>query len=133
MIINAKNQSDSQIIPMPNISLNRKTKYKIAVRRIFFVLDDHNQDLPAHDLIIVSSNLVDRSAENPDQAIVHIDFARKSKYVSYCPHSITYQQLRLYEIEGASFALSLLDGRPLSFKRFFIQIEILRDDSYGWF
>ena len=133
MIINAKSLASKNQIEMPNISLDRRAKYKIAVRRFFCVLDDHRDDLPTHDLVILSSNLVDRSAENPDQAIVHLDFTRKSKYISYCPTHLTFQSLRLYELEGTSFALSLLDGTPLSFKRFFIQLEILRDETYGWF
>ena len=135
MIINVKSDSMGSGTPMhmPNISLNRKIKYKIGVRRIFCLLDDHRQDLPAHDLVIIRSNLVERSAENPDQAIVHVDFSRKSKYLSYCPDLVTYQPLRLYELAGSSFELTLLDGNHLSSKRFFIQIEILRDDTYGWF
>ena len=135
MIINLQSKNDENGIQlnMPNLSLNRKIKYKIGVRRLFCLFEDSRQDLPAHDLVVVRSNLVERSAENPDQAIIHVDFSRKSKYVTFCPSLITYQPLRLYELSGSSFELSLLDGTVLNSKRFFIQIEILRDDSYGWF
>ena len=132
MIINLKSQN-GKLLTMPNINLNRKVKYKVGARRIFCSLDDHPEDSAAHDLVIISSNLVERSAENPDQAIVHLDYARKSKYISFCPPLITYQPLRLYDLAGSSFTLSLLDGTPLNSKRFFLQLEILRDETYGWF
>ena len=131
--VNSQNEENGISLHLPNISLNRNLKYKIGVRRIFCLLDDHLDESPAHDLVKLSSNLVERSAENPDQAIVHIDYSRKSKYLSFCPSLVTYQPLRLYDLAGATFQLSLLDGRQLNFKRLFIQIEILRDDTYGWF
>lgn len=131
--LNSNHAENKNQLLMPNVSLNRRVKYKIGVRRVFCILEDHRQDLPAHDLVIIRSNLVDRSAENLDQAIVHVDFARKSKYITFCSPMVTYQPLRLYDLGGSSFELSLLDGTKLDYKEIFIQLEILREDSYGWF
>ena len=136
MILNIASESTENgiIINMPNINLNRKLKYKIAVNRLFIVFDTVPEELMSHDLILLRSNVVDRSAENPQQSIVYFECGRKNKYISHCPHSPNFYPLRLYELAGASFDLFRLDGTELKtpVKQFFLQLEIKRNETYGW-
>ena len=140
MILNiyGKSENGSEVFSMPNIILDRRLHYKVSVIRVYFSVDGRDtlkDPLSTHDLLLVSSNLVDRSAENPHQAIVYFDYNRKNKQVqSFCAQHIIFQPLQLYELANASFQIRRVNGEPVSanFNSIFFQLEIKRSDTYGW-
>ena len=141
MILNAygKTEQNQLILDMPNITLNRRARYQIGVHRIYFEIENNGrvQLLRGNsELLLISSNLVDRSAINPQQAIVYFDFNKRDKFIqSFCSRSVIFQPLQMYELANASFAVCLLSGQPVDFifKHLFLQLEIKKSENYGWF
>ena len=141
MILNIYGETDqNQLnIQMPNITLDRRSRYQIGVHRVFFEIENIGriQLLRGNnDLLLISSNLVDRSAINPQQSIVYFDFNKRDKLIqSFCSQSVIFQPLQMYELANASFNICLLSGQPVDwiFKQLFLQLEIKRSESYGWF
>ena len=141
MILNVygKTEQNQLIVDMPNITLDRRSRYQIGVHRVFFEIENTGriQLLRGNnDLLLISSNLVDRSAINPQQSIVYFDFNKRDKLIqSFCSQSVIFQPLQMYELANASFNICLLSGQPVDwiFKQLFLQLEIKRSESYGWF
>ena len=140
MILNIYGETDqNQLnIQMPNITLDRRFRYQIGVHRIYFELHDAKnlQQLSgSHDLLILNSNLVDRSATNPHQALVYFDILKHDRKVqSFCSQSVIFQPLLMYELANASFNICLVSGHHVrfTFKQFFLQLEIRKSENYGW-
>ena len=127
------------LFKMPNIVLDPRLHYVVGVYRVYFILDSQHsifENLGNHDGLMISSNLVDRSATNPHQSIVYFDYTRRDKMIqSFEAASIIYQPLQLRELSSASFAICRVNGEVLTanFKTIFLQLEIKRKDNYGWF
>ena len=125
-------------ILMPNITLDHRFRYQIGVHRVYFELNDAKnlQQLSGnHDILIINSNLVDRSATNPHQALVYFDVSKNDRKVqSFCSRSVIFQPLLMYELANASFNICLVSGQQaeFNFKHFFLQLEIRKSESYGW-
>ena len=140
MILNIYGETDQNqlTIQMPNITLDRRFRYQIGVHRIYFELRDvkNLQQLSgSHDLLILNSNLVDRSATNPQQALVYFDILKHDRKVqSFCSQSVIFQPLLMYELANASFNICLVSGQHVrfNFKQFFLQLEIRKSENYGW-
>ena len=125
-------------ILMPNITLDHRFRYQIGVHRVYFELNDAKnlQQLSGnHDILIINSNLVDRSATNPHQALVYFDVSKNDRKVqSFCSRSVIFQPLLMYELANASFSICLVSGQQaeFNFKQFFLQLEIRKSENYGW-
>ena len=141
MILNVygRTEQNQLIVDMPNIALDRRYRYQIGVHRVYFEIENSGiiQLLRGNnDLLMISSNLVDRSAINPQQSIVYFDFSKRDKLMqSFCSLRVIFQPLQMYELANASFSVCLLNGQPVDviFKQLFLQLEIKRSENYGWF
>ena len=137
MILNIYGQTDGDknVWSLPNIILDRRLHYQVAVMRVYFVTERIINSSAQHDLLMIRSNLVERSAENPQQAIVYLDFNKKDKHVQsfFAPH-IIFHPLLLQELAHASFQICSLNGEPVqtNLKSIFIQLEIKRSETHGW-
>ena len=140
MILNVygKTENGGTVFRMPNILLDPRLHYLVGVSRIYFDLETKEtafETFGNHDLLMVNSNLVDRSAANPHQAIVYFDFLRRNKLTqSYHASSIIFQPLQLRELSNASFSICNATGEAIkaNYKTIFLQLEIKRSDKYGW-
>lgn len=144
MILNLRGveRDGSIVMEMPNIILDRKLKFQIGVHRVHITIDTAGKENNAqentvqhnNELLLISSNLVDRSAANPTQSIVYFNFKSKTNNIQsyYSPH-IIFHNLHLHELSNASFQLCRFTGESLTLpvKEIFIQLELLRDISYG--
>ena len=120
----------------PNIILDRRLKYTVCVHRVFLKFKTIVDSLDSHDLICIRSNLIDRSASNPMQSIVFFDYVKKNKQTqSFCSPSVILHSMILLELGNATFSICNLRGVPLhsDFEEIFLQIEIQKCNSYGWF
>jgi len=120
----------------PNILLDQRFTYKIGVHRLYFELNETSQPemKPDNTMLLLCTNLVDRSSMNPEQSIVYFNYkAKQNNAQSYNANHVIYYNLRLLELANATFDLRTLSGADvnLSISKIFIQLEILRADSYG--
>ena len=140
MILNLYGETESgkTVFRMPNILLDPRLHYQVGVSRIYFNLDTKQsayEHFGNHDLLMINSNLVDRSAANPHQALVYFDFSKRDKLTqSFYTPSIIFQPLQLRELSNASFIIRTVSGEAIkaNYKTLFIQLEIKRSDTYGW-
>ena len=139
MILNLNGQQHGNLLKlnMPNIVLETKFKYKIGLHRIYFELKK-GQELKNMNnaLLFLSTNLVDRSAINPQQAIVFFNYKDKTNNIqSHNVSNVLYYDLNLFELANASFEICHLKGNSviLPITNIFVQLEVVRQDSYGRF
>jgi hypothetical protein len=120
---------------LPNIILEKKLMYKIGVHKVYIKAERSSVTLENNELLFLNSNLVDRSANNPQQSIVQFNFTKKGNIQQYNGPDIIFQSLYLYELDNASFTLRDFHGNisAIQIKDIFLQIEIIRDDRYGRF
>jgi len=138
MIINitGKLQADQLWFNVPNIFFDRKNKYKIGIRRVHFIIDESRNTIENNQLLMLCSNLVDRSAANPHQAVVYFNYQIKHGSIqSFKPSIVTYEDLQLYEMNNSTFCINTFSGQEqaLKIREIFLQLEILRSDVYGRF
>ena len=120
---------------LPNFILDKKLIYKIGVHKVYMKTDRSIVLIDNNELLFINSNLVDRSANNPQQSIVQFNYTKKGNVQQYNAETIIFQSLYLYEINNTSFQLRDFHGKAtgIDIKDIFLQIEIIRDDRYGRF
>ena len=120
---------------LPNIILEKKLMYKIGVHKVYIKAERSSVTLENNELLFLNSNLVDRSANNPQQSIVQFNFTKKGNIQQYNGPDIIFQSLYLYELNNSSFTLRDFHGdiTAIQVTDIFLQIEIIRDDRYGRF
>ena len=138
MILNilGKRDEGGYTFNLPNITLDGRLKYTICIHRVFLRFKTIADTFDTHDLLSIRSNLIDRSASNPTQSIVYIDYVKKNKQTqSYCSTGVILHPLQLLELGNATFTVCTLQGTAVksTFEEIFLQIEIQKNNSYGWF
>ena len=121
-------KSDSWAVP--RIDLDPKFNYKIGVRRLNFKILSSN--LEQNQLICLKSTVVDLSSGNPLQSLEFVTYDSSVQIQSFCPSVVCYHPVQLRNLTDASF--DLIDPwseHEILFSNFFLQLEILRHDSYG--
>ena len=137
MILNLRGiqQANSLVFTMPNITFDNRLKYKIGVHRAHIIHNGENK-IEDNELLQLTSNLVDRSAVNPDQTLLFFNNHRSSNNIqSHKSNIVLYYDLNLYELENASFAIKRFTGDTLriNISLIFLQLEIVRKQAYGRF
>ena len=124
------------MMEIPNIILDRKLKFKVAVHRIHFLVSPESKhNCVNNELLLLRSNLIDRSSANPHQAIVYFNYNKSTNNrQSNKADPIIFHSIHLYEIQNASFEVCRFTGESTNFKfkEIFIQLEINRSETYGW-
>jgi len=135
--INGHQKGNRVELSMPNIVLDSKLKYKVGLHRIYIELQDTSGLRNMNNvLLFLSTNLVDRSAINPQQSIVYFNYKDKTnKIQSHNTSNVIYYNLNLLELASASFDIHHFTDSSVKFpiSKIFIQLEILRQDAYGRF
>ena len=138
MILNLTGtQMDNGMITMvmPDIVLDHKQMFRIGVHKIHFTVGSRKgQNVQKNDLLLLATNLVERSSVNPLQSIVYFNYENKSNHIeSQKIESVMFHSLNLYELLNASFFVKHFTGSEvnLNIRDIFLQIEIQRDTSYG--
>ena len=140
MILNLYGQTkqNNLYFELPNIILDRRVHYQVGVHRVYLDIMSSSEIVESfrtHDLLMVTSNLVDRSASNPQQALVYFDVSKRDKFLqSYCSRGVIFHPLQMHELANASFNICYVNGEPAQaiYRQIFLQIEITRSQSYGW-
>ena len=91
-----------------------------------------SNNLTDKQLICLKSSAVDLSSRNSLQALEFCTYDSSSEIQSFCPAIVTFHPLQLRDLQNASF--DLIDPwseHEILFSHFFLQLEILRYDSYG--
>ena len=115
---------------IPTVDFDSRFNYKIGVRRLNFRMS--NNRLIDNQLICLKSSVVDLSSRNFLQALEFFTYDSSVQIQSFCPPIVSYHPLQLRNLEDASF--DLIDPwseHEILFSHFFLQLEILRYDSYG--
>ena len=115
---------------IPKIDIDSRFNYKIGVRRINFKI--HRTNMEHNHLICLRSSAVDLTNRNPLQALEFFTYDSGSEIQSFCSSIVNFHSLTLRDLEDASF--DLIDPwseHEILFSNFFVQLEILRQDSYG--
>ena len=120
---------------LPNTILDKKQMFKIGVHKVYLKTERSIVLIDNNELLFLNSNLVDRSANNPQQSIVQFNYTKKGNVQQYNAETIIFQSLYLYELNNASFQLRDFHAKAtgIDIKNIFLQIEIIRDDRYGRF
>ena len=117
---------------IPNLCLDRRFNYKIALRHLNLKLLDKSQNLSRNELLCLASNLVDLSSCNPSQSVFIFKYDGRYPIIDIKPSIVTYNPVQLYEIENSSFVVKkYFEETELKFSQIFIHLEIQRLDSYG--
>ena len=121
---------------MPDIVLDNKQSFRIGLHRIHMIVGSRKRSsLQKNDLLLLSSNLVERSSLNPLQSIVYFNYENKNNHIeTKHVNSVIYHNLNLYELINASFSIKHFTGADvdLDLRDIFIQLEIQRENTYGW-
>ena len=115
---------------IPKVDIDSRFNYKIGVRRINFKIT--HTDMSHNHLICLRSTAVDLTNRNPLQALEFLPYDSGSVIQSFCPKIVSFHSLTLRDLEDASF--DLIDPwseHEILFSNFFVQLEILRQDTYG--
>ena len=115
---------------IPTLELDSRFNYKIGVRHLNFKIARNN--LNHNHLLCLKSPLVDLSSRNSFQALEFFPYDSLSEIQSHCPPIVSYHPLQLRNLQDATF--DLIDpwsGHEILFSNFFLQLEILRYDSYA--
>ena len=116
---------------IPRLSLDRRFNYRVGVRHLNFSFMDKSQDFGLNELLSLSSNIVDLSIRNPLQSLLTFGYD-VSPVKNLKPSIVSYYPVQLYELEDASFSIrSYFDEKEIKLKQIFINLEILRIDTYG--
>ena len=120
---------------MPDIILDRRQTFRIGIHRIHFITGSRKgQNISKNELLLLSSNLVERSSVNPLQSIVYFNYDNKSNHIETQKiERVIFQPLSLFELVNASFSIKHFTGADidLNIRDIFLQLEIQRDTSYG--
>ena len=116
---------------IPRLSLDRRFNYRVGVRHLNFSFMDISQDFGLNELLSLSSNIVDLSIRNPLQSLLTFGYD-VSPVKNLKPSIVSYYPVQLYELEDATFSVrSYFDEKEIKLKHIFINLEILRIDTYG--
>ena len=116
---------------IPRLSLDRRFNYRVGVRHLNFSFMDISQDFGLNELLSLSSNIVDLSIRNPLQSLLTFGYD-VSPVKNLKPSIVSYYPVQLYELEDATFSVrSYFDEKEIKLKHIFINLEILRVDTYG--
>ena len=116
---------------IPRLSLDRRFNYRVGVRHLNFSFMDKSQDFGLNELLSLSSNIVDLSIRNPLQSLLTFGYD-VSPVKNLKPSIVSYYPVQLYELEDATFSVrSYFDEKEIKLKHIFINLEILRVDTYG--
>ena len=117
---------------IPNLCLDRRFNYKVALRHLNLKLLDKSQDLSRNELLCLASNLVDLSSYNPSQSVFIFKYDGRYPIIDIKPSIVNYNPVQLYEIENCSFVVrKYFEETEIKFSQIFIHLEIQRLDSYG--
>lgn len=124
-------------LEVPRVLMDRKYGYKIAVRHLNIELVENviNATLKDNELICLISNVIDMSAINTMQAILHFSFNAKRKSIQNIKDNcLVFYSLHLYDLENMKFKVKrVFNDKPITVKNIFIQLEIIKLDAYGRF
>ena len=133
MIVILYGEHDSSGLNMiiPSIHFDRRFSYKIGVSHLYFEISDIENPL-TKDLLCLWSNTIDRSNINDKQVLLTINNNNESRTINVKPERIVFHPLHLYELYSSSFVIkSFFEEKPIPVGKIFIELEILRIDSYG--
>ena len=117
---------------IPKLSLDRRFNYKVGLRHLNFEFLENTQNLNRNELFCLTSNLVDLSSRNPLQSLFNFAVDGVDPIFNIKPPIVTFHPVELYEIENSSFAIrNYFKDREIGLKQIFLQVEIIRLDSYG--
>ena len=116
---------------IPRLSLDRRFNYRVGVRHLNFSFMDKSQVFGQNELFCLASNIVDLSIRNPLQSLLTFGYD-VAPVKNLNPSIVSYYPVQLYELEDASFSVrSYFDEKEIQLKHIFINLEILRIDTYG--
>ena len=122
-------------LELPNVILDKKIRYKVGIIRIYFKLNERDNEVKDKNLLSLNTNLIDRFSCNPQQALAFFNYKKGALVQYHNANSIQFQPVYLYEFANTSFQLRDFQGKDpgLEIQDIFIQLEIIRDDNYGRF
>ena len=120
---------------MPDIVLDHRQTFQIGLHRIHMIVGSRKGlTLQKNDLLLLSTNLVERSSLNPLRSIVYFNYENKNNHIE-TKHvdSVMFHNLNLYELINASFSIKHFTGTDvnLDLRDIFLQLEIQRENTYG--
>ena len=117
----------------PNIILDRRYGYKIAVRHLNLEFRS-NVNLRDNELFCLCSNLVDCSQNNTAQSLFNFAIVKNRKSIqNYKEDGVMFHPLQLFDLGDAKFQIKRVfaENRPVEIINIFLQLEVCRIDAYG--
>ena len=134
MLINITGDRDERgrfIYNIPKLKFDTKFNFKVGITIVNFELMPTHSKIRENEILCLNTNLIDRSGYNTKQTILHVP--KTINEIQHHKSSIVLRHnLYLRDIELASFTLTTLKSdRPIELRRIFLQLEVVRVDTYG--
>ena len=114
----------------PYVIFERNTDYEVAVRN-FHVELKSNQISKDIDLWCLSTNLVDRSPANPEQAISYFTMTKGKLNQTSHPVAVVFHPLETNNIENPQFFIKRINkNKIIQIEHAFVQLEIRKCSEY---
>lgn len=106
--------------------LERNCEYQIAVRHFHIELSS-NQITKDNDLWVLSTNLIDRSPANTNQAVSYFTMNKGKLNHDVKPSSVISYPLETHHLENPQFLIKRINKeKVVSIEHAFIQLEIVK-------
>ena len=134
MLINIRGDRDERgrfIYVIPKLQLDTKFNYKIGVTLINFETMPSLSKFRESELLCINTNLLDRTGYNTKQTLLHVPIVNK-EIQHHTRSFVLYHNLYLRDLESASFTITPLESeRSIELRKIFLQLDIIRVDTYG--
>ena len=134
MLINITGDRDGRgrfVYVIPKLKLDMKFNYKIGITMINFEPMPSLFKFRENEVLCVNTNLLDRTGYNTKQTLLHVPVSNKEIQHHTSPF-VLYHTLYLRDLESASFVITPLHSeRTIELRQIFLQLDIVRLDTYG--
>ena len=134
MLINITGDRDGRgrfVYVIPKLKLDMKFNYKIGITMINFEPMPSLFKFRENEVLCVNTNLLDRTGYNTKQTLLHVPVSNK-EIQHHTSSFVLYHTLYLRDLESASFAITPLHSeRTIDLRQIFLQLDIVRLDTYG--
>ena len=114
---------------VPQMDLDSRNLYKIALRKIYMVCKGHTKSRHG-ELYRIKSSIIERTAVNADQSLSYFPMPRNSSSLYFEPTHLDYHTLKVLDFENSLFKIENITAlNSVEISCIYIQLEILVDQT----
>ena len=120
MILNIESL-DGETFILPNIQLDDSRQWTMKIVNFCALF---KVPLSKNTLLLLSTNIISRSAGNPKQILIAFALSAGSTIINISPTQETQYKIRFHDLKTSKFHLYDLDARKLEIFKAHVQLEI---------